>query len=246
MVDIHAHFLPGLDDGAKNWDIALGMVRMAAEDGITHLVATPHCNDEYGYDRAAALALAARLEAECGAEIALSVGCDFHFSIENIEAALQSPGRFCIGNTDYLLVEFSDFAISPFTGDALLRFLRAGVTPIITHPERNAILQRRPQSILDFADHGCVIQVTANSLTGYWGERPRKLTEFLLERQAVHVIASDAHDLSRRPPVLSKAWKVVSEGYGEELAQALCRDNPSAIVQNRALPYCPQPRLNRC
>lgn len=242
MVDIHSHFLPGIDDGAKNWDVALSMVRMAAEDGITHIVATPHCNDEYNYDRAASLELLKKLREQCGVTMDFSLGCDFHFSIENIEAALERPERFCIGNTDYLLIEFSDFAISPFTGDALLRFIRAGVTPIITHPERNAVLQRRPQSIRDFAANGCVIQVTANSVTGYWGERPRKLAEYLLDHACVHVIASDAHDLSRRPPVLSKAHRAIGEKYGHEIAQALCQDNPRAIVNNRALPYFPEPR----
>jgi len=240
MVDIHSHILPGIDDGAKSWDTAVEMVRMAANDGIDHMVATPHCNFEYAYDRHAALQLLNRLKADCGVAMNFSLGCDFHFSFENIEAALRDPQRYTIAGTGYLLVEFSDYGISPGMLHALGAFRERGITPIITHPERNTILQRRPEQVLAYVSAGCVVQVTANSLTGFWGEVARATAEWLLDRNAVHVIASDAHDLKRRPPVLSDARARLGEDYGREVAEWLCTANPQAIVNNEPLPYFPE------
>jgi len=83
---------------------------------------------------------------------------------------MTDPDKYLISGTDYLLVEFSDYAISPGIGDALMRFKSMGITPIITHPERNMVMVRRPEQVLRFAEHGCIIQITANSLTGHWGD----------------------------------------------------------------------------
>jgi len=235
MTDIHSHILPGLDDGARSWEVACEMVRMAHADGTRHMVATPHANDRYRYDRGYALELLATLSNDCGVEMRFSIGCDFHFSIENVEAALLEPHHFSIGMTDYLLVEFSDFGISPFTSDALLRILSRGITPIITHPERNQILQRKPEMVLDFVKNGCLVQVTANSLSGFWGGTANKTAQWLLDREAVHVIASDAHDTKRRPPGLSGAHKWLKKHYSLEVADRLCIENPLSVVENKAI-----------
>ncbi|GAC1652879.1 MAG: tyrosine protein phosphatase [Acidobacteriaceae bacterium] len=235
MIDIHSHILPGLDDGARSWKTAIAMARMAHDHGTTHIVATPHANDRYRYDRGYALELLARLSNDCGVALNFSIGCDFHFSIENVEAALLQPHHYTIGSTDYLLIEFSDFGISPFTGDAILRILSRGITPIITHPERNPVFQHKPESVLQFVENGCLVQVTANSITGFWGDRAQKTARFLLDNNCVHVIASDAHDTTRRPPLLSDAHKYLSKHYSTELADRLCTLNPRAIVENRPL-----------
>ena len=114
-----------------------------------------------------------------------------------------------------------------------------GVTPVITHPERNMILKKKPEQILQLAQMGCVIQITANSITGHWGDTSKKLCKWLLDREAVHVVASDAHDPSFRPPVLSGAREWLANEYGEELARVLVLDNPKAVVENQELPYFP-------
>lgn len=241
MVDIHCHILPGIDDGAKSWETTAEMCRMAAADGITHIVASPHANDEYRYDRAAYDAMLTQLRETASGSLNFSLGCDFHLSIANIRAVFRTPEMFLISGTDYLLVELSDFSIPPAIVQTLQRLSRKGIIPIITHPERNAILQQRPEMVLRFVAMGCVVQVTANSLTGFWGERPREAALYLLEHQAVHVIASDAHDLRNRPPVLSTARDFVSREFGPEVAQALVEANPGAIVRGQRLPYYPAP-----
>ena len=113
MVDIHSHILPAVDDGAKSWEIAVEMCRMASEDGIEHIVATPHANNQYQYDRRSYQDLLQQLRERVGASPALSLGCDFHLSYENMNSLAEEPEDFTIEKTPYLLVELSDFSISP-------------------------------------------------------------------------------------------------------------------------------------
>ena len=237
MIDIHCHILPGVDDGARNWGTPLAMCEMAAHDGIRHIVATPHANSEFTYDRAAHAGLLDELRSRCGDELTFSLGCDFHLSYENFQDVLRTPARYCIDGTRYLLVEFSDFAIAPNTTELLGQLLRAGITPILTHPERNPILQRELARVLEWADIGCAVQVTANALTDRWGDRAKKSASFLFEHGAVHVLASDAHSVRSRPPVLSQARAYVAKHYGAELAATLVEGNPAAIVAGQPLPY---------
>ncbi len=235
MVDLHTHILPAVDDGAKSWEMAVEMCNMAAADGITHLVATPHSNDKFRYDRQAHEAALAQLREQVNGTVELSLGCDFHLSFDNILALRKNPADFCIGNTKYLLVEFSDFAISRQLLHTLEEFLDQGLTPIVTHPERNPLLQAKPDTVVDMAEIGCVIQVTASSFTGFWGARPQKAAAWLLKKGAVHVLASDAHDPSRRPPILSSGRAEVARLAGQEVAELLVTTNPAAILRGESL-----------
>src|SRR3954464_3227011 len=113
MYDIHSHILPEVDDGARSWDMAVEMCAMAWQDGIKHMVATPHCNDEFLYDRPFLEEILEQLRLRTDGKPELSLGCDFHFNFENIQDALAHPTRYTIGRTPYILIEFSDFSIPP-------------------------------------------------------------------------------------------------------------------------------------
>jgi len=235
MVDIHTHILPGVDDGAKSLEMAIVMCTMAAADGVTHIVATPHSNDVYRYDRKAHENALETLRKELNGTVQLSLGCDFHMSYDNIVALRKNPAEFCIGGSNYLLVEFSDFGISRQILTTLEEFLDFGVVPIITHPERNRVLQSKPELVVDMAAIGCVVQVTASSFTGFWGSGPKKISEWLLKKGAVHVLASDGHDPERRKPILSEGRDAVAAIAGEAVANLLVSENPQAIVDGRNL-----------
>jgi protein-tyrosine phosphatase len=243
MVDIHCHILPQVDDGAKSWEIATEMCRMAAADGITHTVATPHANEEYAYNREEHTARLQELQKAAGELPALSLGCDFHFSFDNVQDAIKAPERYSIAGTLYLLVEFSDFGLSRYINDAIYHLRAGGLVPIVTHPERNRMLQNHPENVLAFVDEGCLVQVTASSYTGRWGSGARKAAEWLLKHDAVHVLATDAHDTEHRPPVLSAGREAVAKIVGQDIARALVEDNPAAIVAGQAVPYLPAPQL---
>src|SRR6266700_2780898 len=213
------------------------MCRMAAADGIEHIVATPHANDRYFYDREYLTNLVLALQGRIGETPKLSLGCDFHLSLENMQAAMQSPERYRIGNSHYLLVEFSNFSIPPQVDEWFTQMREKEMTPIITHPERNPILQEAPQRILQWIELGCTVQITGSALTGSWGTRSRQVAELLLKQKAVHFLASDGHDTERRPPVLSAARKIVAKEFGQEVAQALVESNPRAVVEDQPLFY---------
>jgi protein-tyrosine phosphatase len=227
--------LPEVDDGPKSWEIAEAMCRMALADGIEHMVATPHSNDRYFYDREYLSKLLLELQRRVGPKLSLSLGCDFHLSLENMQSALQTPERYRIGNTRYLLVEFSNFSIPPHIDEWFTSMSETGVTPIITHPERNPILQESPQRVLEWIELGCTVQVTASTFTGAWGARARQVADWLLKETAVHFLATDAHNTDRRPPVLSAARKIVAKQYGESIAHVLVEANPRAVVNDQPL-----------
>lgn len=241
MVDIHSHILPEVDDGSKSWETSVAMCRMAAADGITHQVATPHANDRYHYDRAYLQGLVDHLQGLVGDALTLSLGCDFHLSYDNMQDVLANPSRYAIDGSRYMLVELSNYSVPPQITDCFLKLGDRGITPVITHPERNPILRESPQRVVEWAEQGCVIQMTGAALTGFWGERVRRAALWLLEQNAVHVLATDAHDTEKRVPILSTARDAAAEIYGEQVAEALVEGNPRAIINSQPLPYFPRP-----
>jgi protein-tyrosine phosphatase len=237
MIDIHSHILPAVDDGSTSWEMTAEMCSMAIADGVTHIVATPHCNDEFRYERERYAEMMGELYELAGGKLTFSLGCDFHFSYDNVQEALAEPQRFTIEGTNYLLIELSDYGIPPAVMQHLEEFSVIGVTAILTHPERNMVLMQRPEMILDFLKLGCLVQITANSLTGFWGSRSQKIAENLLRKGAVHVIASDAHNTKRRTPLVSQAYRETTRLVGRDVADALLISNPAAIVAGQPLPH---------
>ncbi len=241
MIDIHCHILPEVDDGPKTWEVSEAMCRMAAADGIEHIVATPHANDRYHYDREYLSQLRDELQTRIGPAPRLTLGCDFHFSYENLQDVLVRPERYCIDRTNYLLVELSNYSVPTQVNDYFTKLADKGITPVLTHPERNPLLQQSLQRVLDWIEQGCVVQVTASAFTGNWGERAQAAAKWLLDRNAVHVLSTDAHDTQRRPPLLSTARDEVAQVCGTDVAHALVDHNPLAIVSSQPLPYFPEP-----
>ena len=241
MVDIHSHILPEVDDGPKSWDVSVAMCRAAAADGITHMVAAPHANDRYAYHREDLQEIVAELQKRVGASPKILLGCDFHLSYENVQDALAHPARYTIADTRYLLVEFSNYSIPQHITDWFFKLAGIGITVILTHPERNPILRDHPQRVLDWVEQGCIVQVTGSALTGFWGERVRRAALWLMEHQAVHVLATDAHDMEKRAPNLSSASETAADLFGEHVANSLVEANPRAIIENQPLPYFPEP-----
>ncbi|MDE3179750.1 MAG: exopolysaccharide biosynthesis protein [Acidobacteriota bacterium] len=241
MIDIHCHPLYETDDGAKSFDIAVEMLKMAAADGITHLVATPHCNFSYPYDPSSNREKAAKLQAAVGESPQLMLGCDFHLSYENIRRLTDKTDEFGVNGSQYVLVEFDDHFIPDLMDNVFYEIQLAGFTPILTHPERNAVCRHKLGSVYNWVTRGCLVQVTAQSFTGGFGSEAQQAVERLLDHDMVHVMASDAHDTRHRPPILSRAYGKLAEERGEDLADLLFVGNPGAIIDGKPLPPGPQP-----
>ena len=240
MVDLHCHILSGMDDGARSFEESLAMAEMAIADGITHLVATPHASPEFRFDYAKVRREAERLQAALGNKLTLATGCDFHLSPENISALKKTRSPFCIHQKDYLLVEFNEFAIPPAMDHKLYEIQLAGLRPIITHPERNAILRAQPERLEKWVRNGCYAQVTGGSLTGAFGSNIETASLEWIAQGLVHFIASDAHNTTSRPHKLLAAYRVVEKQFGNGKAEALFVDNPLAAFEGHGLPHIPE------
>jgi len=239
MIDIHCHILPELDDGSDSLETSLQMAEMAIHDGVTHVIATPHANDDYPFVPKLVRSRCAELQASLKERLTIATGCDFHLSYENFETLRADPSRFTLNQKDYLLVEFANFSIPASLDQTLHQLQLLGVHPIITHPERNPLIRSDWERLWGWLHQGCFVQVTAQSITGDFGERAQRAAETLLDSNAIHFIASDAHNLTTRPLRLKPAYKLIAEQKGIEIAQALFEENPRAVFEGRALPYLP-------
>ncbi len=225
----------GLDDGARTLEDSLAMVRMAAEHGTTDLVATPHANLQYRFEPERIAERIAKVRDAAGGALRLYTGCDFHLNYENIQDAIDHPRKYTINQQSYLLVEFSELLIFKNTDEIFARLSDAGMTPVITHPERNGLLRQRVELIAKWVEQGARVQLTAQSLTGKFGRNAKDFSRELLGRRLVHVVASDGHDCERRPPRMDQARTWLRMEYGEELAEALCVTNPGAALSGEAM-----------
>ena len=241
MIDIHHHLLFGTDDGPKDIDGSVAQAEAAAADGITHIAATPHANDTWEFNPEKNLEKLEAIRERIGDMLTLGLGCDFHLSYENIEDALQHPTKFTINQGKYLLVEFAEFMIPQNIGDTFYEFTVKGIRPIITHPERNPILQKEHQRMAEWMRTGCLVQITASSLNGRFGKRAQTLAWELLEKNWVHFIATDAHNLEGRRPSMRAAYEEIAKKYGQGTAERLCVKNPRAAFENQPLGQQPEP-----
>ena len=242
MIDIHHHLLFGLDDGPREIDVSVAMAEMSIENGVTHIVCTPHSSAQYKFHPRLNLERMEALKARLGDRISLGLGCDFHLMFDNIEDAVRHPDKYSINGKNYLLVEFPNDTISHNMTEVFFRLALAGLTSIITHPERNQVIVRNPERLADWIRAGCYVQITAASLTGRFGKTAERMAHELLRQNWVHFIATDAHDVSLRPPKFREAYDLVSTKYGQETAERLCVENPRAAFYGTAMP--PQPEAD--
>ena len=236
MVDIHHHLLWDVDDGARDFETSLAMARASAADGVTHVVCTPHANGNYVYQPEVNARKIAELQAKLDTDrvpIQIGIGCDFHLSYDNIVEAKNAPARFSVNGLGYLMVEIPDYGIPPGLVETFYELQLAGLTPILTHPERNPTLQADYARLAEWMRGGVLVQVTADSVTGKMGKSAEKMAHQLLARRWVHFLATDAHNLSSRPPRLSEAREVVAKKYGRDYAESLVTTNPMAVFRGQ-------------
>jgi protein-tyrosine phosphatase len=246
FVDIHSHILWGLDDGAQDLKMSLEMLRIAAESGTSDIVATPHSNLQFDFQPDVIDARIRQLSLGPGPQPRIHWGCDFHLHFDNIADCLAHPTKYTINHLRYLMVEFSDLSIPPSTTQVFERMLQTGITPIITHPERNPLLMNKPGRLVEWIHAGCLLQVTAQSFLGRFGRQPQNAAGDLMSRGMVHFIASDAHDSVDRPPDLMPAFSLIVKRHGQETAQRLFITNPAATLTGEQIqvemPAAPETR----
>ncbi len=248
MIDLHCHILPGVDDGATTLEDALAMCRLAAADGCEAMVATPHqrrepwWNDDVARLRQLARQLQETVREAVGNSFQVLLGAEIHTDREVLseverltEMEKTSGGTILpLAGSRYLLLELDRWGGADEAVHLVHEVTVAGWRPILAHPELIPWLD------VDLLAHlvslGATAQVTAMSVTGDFGRRPMLDSHRMIEAGLVHFLASDAHDVRRRPPGLRRAFLMIAGRWGDELARRLTIDNPRAVVEDRPLP----------
>lgn len=236
MVDLHCHFLPAVDDGAKDLADGIALVRAAHANGISRIVLTPHIHVgryentrsslEVRFETFRRALISAELPVELG--LAAEVRCSDELIglIERDEVPFMLDAR----GDKTLLLEMPHSHVPPGVDQLVRWLLKKDIRPMIAHPERNKEFMSYPQRIADLCKAGCLTQVTAAAVIGRFGDRAQATAEWLLDNNLVAIIATDAHNLHHRPPLLREAAQWVAQRYGAERAWRLVGAGPAALT----------------
>ncbi|MGH9444109.1 MAG: tyrosine-protein phosphatase [Thermoanaerobaculia bacterium] len=241
MIDVHFHCLPGIDDGPGDWDDAVSLCRAAASEGTTTIVATPHVLREPWINEEPRKRdeLIARLNSLLGGSPAVLAGCEYFFSSDAVELWERgSTGPLTgLNRSSFLLVEFPEDVDSRSAEAMFHEFSILGVTPVVAHPERSPLFALETERLGRLVELGARVQLTAGAITGDFGSRAAAACKKFFELGLVHLVASDAHSLSARPPRLAAARKIVRRKWGREAEEGIFEANPLALIENRPLPW---------
>lgn len=243
FVDIHCHLLPDLDDGAGSWDEALAMARMAVADGTSTIVVTPHQLGAFAANQGDEIrAQTDRLQAmlnERDVPLEVFPGADVRIEPGMIERIKTGQVLTLADRGRHVLLELPHEVYLPL--DRLLADLkRAGLTGILSHPERNRGIIAQPRLVESLVQAGCLIQITAASLLGGFGSRPRRVAENLVRQGLVHFVSTDAHSPRSRPPLLGEAYDRVAELTSPSMATDWFCRNPAAVVAGKTVASRPR------
>lgn len=237
-VDMHCHCLPGVDDGPATLADSLTLCRALVDDGITTVIATPHQLGPYEHVTATAVHSAvAALQAELDRlHLPLSIlpGAEVRVDDRFLDRFLAGD-ILTLGGGAYLLLELPHSTLIDIR--PLVDFLLArNITPILSHPERQAALTRSPNLLLPWLGQGALLQVTAGSLTGHFGPAVQRSAWDFVEAGWVSLIATDAHDVAQRAPLMSAAIDAIAARLGHALVRRLCVANPQAVLESKPIP----------
>ena len=240
MIDIHCHIIPGIDDGPGSMEESLEMAKIAADDGISYVIATPHQIDGLYQESAESIEnkifeLNALLE-DNRINLKILPGSDLHISSDLIQKIAEKK-LLTLNHSSYALIEFPGQLLKDKITRLMDEMLDNGIIPIISHPERNFILQKDPNLLYEFVKKGIYAQVTAMSLTGEFGHEIKRIAQKMLTHNLVQIIATDAHSKVFRPPILSKGLQKATRLIGEEIAFNMVETYPLKIINGEK--FCP-------
>lgn len=234
MIDIHCHILFEADDGAQDFEETMEMCRIAENDGIRIIFATPHyiVGEVENTNIDDKLSLINKELENKSMELRLLSGNEIYLSIDCCEKLEQGKCK-SLNDSKYVLVELPMGDAPKYIPYALYNILVKGYVPIIAHPERNSKIVENPQLVYDYIINGSLIQINSSSLMGLYGKKVKKTAEILLQYQMVHFIATDAHSSRHKYPALSGIWNMAEKIGSIGTARRLTHTNPMAVVENK-------------
>lgn len=248
MIDLHGHYLPGIDDGAADFDTSLAMLRLAEQDGIETAVITPHVysslckSKDLDVLRSAWEKWHSALK-KTDLKINVLSGAEVYFTSELLPVLKDNRDLLTINNSSYFLLEFPGDYIYAHSKDFIFQVLTEGFIPIISHAERNTAIQHSATILGELVKAGALCQVNAGSLRGDFGNSAQLCVYELLKANLVHVIASDAHNLGNRKPEMAYVHTLLSHMQPEKIALYI-HDIPAAIIADQAVPDIGEPLVH--
>lgn len=245
MIDIHTHILPGLDDGASDWNDTLNMAKAAVEEGIATIVATPHhANGRYDNPAADIRAHASRINdrlSDAGVPVSIVPGQEIRVHGDLVEAWHRGE-LLTLAGSDYVLIELPSSRVPKEAEELIHELGILKLRPIIAHPERNAEISRNPGRLAELIEQGAYAQMTTHSLLGGFGRQVRRTAWSLCESGLVHLVASDAHHPERRGFRMREAYAAIRERMGEQW-EGYYKRNARCVAENR--PFGSRPAASR-
>ncbi len=245
MIDLHGHYLPGVDDGAASLEESLAMLRLAQDDGVMAVAATPHAGSALSACRDLDALRRSREAwkkevATSGLELRVADGAEVYFTSDLLPLLQDNRDLLCLNGGSYFLLEFPADYVYAHSKEFLFKVLTEGFIPIVSHAERNAEIQRSPAVLRELVKAGALCQLNAGSLRGDFGHEARRCAYDLLRDNLVHVIASDAHDLQKRRPGLSFVRPLLA-GVDAGKIDLYLHGIPAAVLADEAIPDIGEP-----
>lgn len=234
MFDVHCHILPMVDDGSSSIEESLNMIKIAYEDGIRGIVATPHQNHPIDFKPKYTVEKSYEIIKDkinnIYPDFELVLGHELYVTNDFINMLKNEAKNFVINNTNYILVEFDRDVTFEFISETVHELLVAGLKPILAHVEMYEILAKSPKFVYMLRNQGAYIQLTGSSIVGKRGKQLKNFCIELLKKGAVDFIVTDAHGTTRRKPVLSESYSMVVDLIGKEKADEIYIQNPKMLI----------------
>lgn len=235
MIDLHCHLLPTVDDGPSNLETSIRMAREAWDQGITCICCSPHLSTEHDNPGELVRSLVSKFQHEllCASiPLKLIPAQEVRISKELLNQIDQNEILFIDPGQQYFLLEFPFDHLPRYTKRLFREIIKKNHIPIIVHPERNKKFMKKKRLLEYFIQEGGVTQINAGSITGGFGKNVQQTAFKMLEKNLVHTIASDAHDLAYRNICLKEAYKIIRCHFGDEQVQRL-KKNAEKIISGR-------------
>ena len=248
MIDIHSHILWCMDDGPESMEESLAMASIAAEEGVSTVVATPHCIDEKDLT-----GFAQRAEEKCqqlnkaldreGIPLKVIPGAEVYMDLDILE--WTGLDELTLGNTNYILIEMPMGEVPRYAENFLYYLQLKGLTPIIAHPERNRDIMEDPNQLIRFIELGSLTQINTGSITGLFGPEVQESARILLSHDMGHVLGTDAHSRRKRGPYLREAIELTYKWLSQDKAEEIITTNPGKIIEGKTLEVDPPREYGR-
>ncbi len=239
MIDIHCHLLPGIDDGPDTIEESIDLAKQMVQAGVTHAILTPHIYPGRWNNTKTSISshVAVFKDALNTASVPLSIGFagEVRVGPEIVTSLIENELPFLgeYKGHKVLLLEMPHSNIPVGTDKIISWLVSRNILPMIAHPERNKDVMRRYEKLAPFVEMGCLFQITAGSLIGQFGEKAEYISRTMLEGGLATVLASDAHQIERRPCNLDKGYEAAVGIVGKAEAKQLVNDVPLEIVSSQ-------------